>query len=57
MEQNMRELKTVQRMTRLTPTLDKKLMKLADKINLTPSAYLCWLVEKAQSVPNNGYKK
>ena len=43
-----REIKSEQVMTRITPTLRKKLNKLALKLNMTPSAYISWLIEKAK---------
>jgi len=52
-----RELKTVQQTTWLTPTLSNKLERLAKKLDMKRSEYLCFLVEKAPSLPNKGYKK
>jgi len=43
-----REIKSEQVMTRITPTLRKKLNRLALKLNMTPSAYISWLIERAK---------
>ena len=43
-----KEIKSEQVMTRLTPTLRKKLNKLSEKMHMTPSAYLCFLVERTK---------
>ena len=42
------ETKSVQVMTRIKPSTNEKLLKLAKKMYMTRSAYLNFLVEKAK---------